>query len=310
MKLPENIHMNFFRYTSRIFPFILFSLLLFASCSRRNTIVVGAKAFTEGYLLGHMAAMVLEDAGYDVEEQFGLATAAMRSALESGQVDLYYEYTGTAYTVYAGGSDQGVMADSARVLRAVRDYDSGSHGLIWLEPLPFNDTYALLMRDSVASSLGIATLSDLARKVNAGDRLRIAVDAEFYERPDGLKALLRHYGFSEQNVVKLDAGLAYTALTSGEVEVSMGYSTDGRIPAFGLRVLGDDRLFFPAYNPAAVVRSELLERKPGVRAALERLNRHLDDETIRRLNAEVDIHHRDPRKVAGRWLGERGIVRF
>jgi len=283
--------------------------LLLLSCERDDTIVVGAKAFTEGYLLGHMAAMMLEDAGYDVEEQFGLATAAMRGALETGQVDLYYEYTGTAYTVYAKGSDPAVMSDSAKVLHAARVYDSAEHGLVWLEPIAFDDTYALLMRDSTAERLGIRALSDLARKVNAGRRLRIAVDAEFYERPDGLKALLRHYGFPERDVVKLDAGLAYEALVKGEVEVGMGYSTDGRIPAFGLRVLEDDRSFFPAYNPAAVVRGDLLERAPAVRTILERLNRHLDGAAISALNAEVDIHHRDPRKVARRWLVQEGLIK-
>lgn len=282
--------------------------LLFASCTRRNTIVVGAKAFTEGYLLGHMAVMILEEAGYDVEEQFGLATAAMRGALETGQIDLYYEYTGTAYTVYAKGSDPAVMTDSARVLQAVRAYDSGSHNLIWLRPIPFDDTYALLMRDSTAERMGLRSLSDLARHIKAGNTTRIAVDAEFYERPDGLKALLRHYELPERNVIKLDAGLAYQALVKGEVEVGMGYSTDGRIPAFSLRVLDDDRSFFPAYNPAAVVRQELLQRDPGVRTALERLNAHLDEATISRLNAEVDIHHRDPRKVAKRWMTELGLI--
>ncbi len=288
---------------------LLLPVLALLSCNRRDTIVVGAKAFTEGYLLGHMAALVLEDAGYQVEEQFGLATAAMRGALESGQVDLYYEYTGTAYTVYAGGTNPAVMSDSARVLEAVRRYDSATHDLVWLEPIPFNDTYALLMKNAASESSGITALSDLARQVNAGKELRIAVDAEFYERPDGLKALLRHYGFPERNVIKLDAGLAYTALKEGEVEVGMGYSTDGRIPALGLKALRDDRNFFPAYNPAAVVRGELLQRAPGVEAALERINRHLDEATISRLNAEVDIDHRDPRKVARRWLAGQGIIR-
>lgn len=288
---------------------LLFLLpLLFASCTRRNTIVVGAKAFTEGYLLGHMAVMILEEAGYDVEEQFGLATAAMRGALETGQIDLYYEYTGTAYTVYAKGSDPAVMTDSARVLQAVRAYDSATHDLIWLQPIPFDDTYALLMRDSTAERMGIRSLSDLARLIHGGNAVRIAVDAEFYERPDGLKALLRHYELPERDIVKLDAGLAYQALVKGEVEVGMGYSTDGRIPAYSLRVLEDDRSFFPAYNPAAVVRQELLLRNPGVRAALERLNEHLDEATISRLNAEVDIHHRDPRKVARRWMMELGLI--
>lgn len=289
-------------------PMAVLLSLLALSCSRGDTVVVGAKAFTEGYLLGHMAVLMLRHAGYDVDEQFGLATTAMRSALESGQVDLYYEYTGTAYTVYAKGSDMATMTDSARVLAAVRRYDSTEHGLLWLAPMPFNDTYALLMERERASELGIRSISDLASALKTGRPLRIAVNAEFYERPDGLKALLRHYNVAEENITKLDAGLIYTALTGGKVDVGMGYSTDGQIQAFDLATLEDDRAFFPAYNPAAVVRSGLLERRPEIRAILEKLNRYVDADAIRKLNAEVDMRHRDPRKVAERWLREKGLI--
>lgn len=283
--------------------FLPVALLL--SCSRDDTIVVGAKAFDEGYILGHIAAQALRDAGYDVREQFGVASAAMRSGLETGQIDLYYEYTGTAYTVYAKGEDKKVMVDSARVLQAVRRYDSAEHGLVWLQPLPFNNTYALLMRDEEAAEKNIATLSDLRDALARGDRMKIAVDAEFYERPDGLKAMLAHYDFPEPDIVKMDAGLIYTALKNGEIDVGMGYSTDGRIPALDLTELRDDRKFFPAYNPAAVVRAETLRRHPGIRNLLERLNRRLTTETIRRLNAEVSMNHRDPRKVAREVRSEK-----
>lgn len=282
--------------------------LLTSSCSRGETIVVGAKAFTEGYILGHMAAMVLERAGYEVEEQFGLATTAMRGALETGQVDLYYEYTGTAYTVYAKGEDQRVMTDSALVLDAVRRYDSIEHGLIWLEPMPFNDTYALLMKRESGSRLDLRTISDLAAAINQGKEIRIGVDAEFYERPDGMKALLARYRFPEKNIRKLDAGLIYKALTEGAIDVGMGYSTDGQIPAFDLMTLDDDLHFFPAYNPAAVVRRSLLDARPEVRRTLELLNRHVDAESIRKLNAEVSMHHRDPRKVVAEWLRRKGLL--
>ena len=282
--------------------------LLFLSCSRDTTIVVGAKAFTEGYILGHMAAMVLEDAGYDVEEQFGLATTAMRSALETGQVDLYYEYTGTAYTVYAKGEDKGVMTDSALVLDAVRRFDREKHDLTWLQPMPFNDTYALLMRRGEASKLGLRSISDLAAAIRSGGEIRLAVDAEFYERPDGLKALLKRYDVPEQGITKLDAGLIYTALTEGKIDVGMGYSTDGQIPAFDLTMLEDDRAFFPAYNPAAVVRTSLLRANPGVQTLLERLNRFITPEAIRKLNADVSMNHRDPRKVAERFLRENSVL--
>jgi osmoprotectant transport system substrate-binding protein len=287
---------------------VLLLSLCTLSCSRSEKIVVGAKAFTEGYILGHMAEMALESAGYDVEEQFGLATTAMRGALETGQVDLYYEYTGTAYTVYAKGEDQRVMTDSGLVLDAVRRYDSTEHDLIWLEPMPFNDTYALLVRGEKGAELGLRTISDLAAGINAGKEIRIGVDAEFYERPDGLKALAARYGFPEKNVTKLDAGLIYKALTEGAIDVGMGYSTDGQIPAYRLVTLDDDLHFFPAYNPAAVVQRSLLARKPEVRAVLENLNRHIDAETIRRLNAEVSMKHRDPRKVVAEWMRGKGLM--
>jgi osmoprotectant transport system substrate-binding protein len=289
-----------------LLPVLLAMLLL--SCNRRESIVVGAKAFTEGYLLGHMAEMLLEDAGFEVDEQFGVASAAMRSALESGQIDLYYEYTGTAYTVYAGGTDPAVMSDSARVLAAVRTYDSAEHGLRWLAPIPFNDTYTLLMRRRSAQERKIGTLSALAAAVNAGTPLTIAVDAEFFERPDGLKALLARYRFPGARVLKLDAGLAYQALVDGKVDVAMGYSTDGRISAYDLISLEDDLRFFPAYNPAAVVRAELLARHPEIASILERLNARLTTDVIRRLNAEVDQEHHDPRNVARRWLVETGLI--
>ena len=136
----------------------------------------------------------------------------------------------------------------------------------------------------------------------------IAVDAEFYARPDGLKALLKHYDVPQKSITKLDGGLIYTALNEGKIDVGMGYSTDGQIPAFDLVTLIDDRSFFPAYNPAAVVREDLIERRPGIRAVLERLNRYVDAEAIRKLNAEVGMNHRDPRKVAERWLREKGVI--
>lgn len=295
--------------TLRLSACILAIAAIALSCNRGETVVVGAKAFTEGYLLGHMGVMVLQDAGFQVDEQFGVASAAMRSALESGQIDLYYEYTGTAYTVYAGGTDPAVMSDSALVLAAVRREDSIRHGLIWLEPMPFNDTYTLLMRRDNAARHHISSLGTLAAAINDGEPLTIAVDAEFFERPDGLKALLARYRFPQAHVLKLDAGLAYQALVDQKVDVAMGYSTDGRIAAYDLLDLRDDLGFFPAYNPAAVVRANLLRSHPEIRTILERLNRHVTTEVIRHLNAEVDQQHHDPRNVARRWLIGEGLIR-
>lgn len=284
----------------RLLSFLLIPLLI--ACSDDETIVVGAKAFDEGYLLGHIAAERLRDAGYKVEEQFGLASSAMRSGLESGQVDLYYEYTGTAYTVYAGGTDEEVMVDPERVFHAIHDYDSIEYDLIWLRPMSFNNTYALLKRRSDSDMSEVSSLSDLGAAVESGYDLTIAVDAEFYERPDGLKAMIARYDMPDVDVVKMDAGLIYSALAEGEIDIGMGYSTDGRIEALDLATLGDDRAFFPTYNPAAVVRKKTLRRHPEMRRILEDLNAHMTTEEVRRLNAHISMLHHDPRNVARKWL--------
>jgi len=279
------------------------------SCDTDVRVVVGAKAFTEGYLFGHMIALVLAEAGYRVDEQYGLASAAMRGALETGQVDLYVEYTGTAFAVYAHGTDRDVMTDSAMVLAAVRRYDSVEHDLIWLRPLAFENTYALVAQRTRATALGVKNLSELAAALNEGKDVRLAVDAEFFERPDGLKALAAEYGMPLHNVRKMDAGLIYEGVRSGAIDVGMGYSTDGRIDAFNLVVLADDRHFFPAYHPAIVVRHDVLRRHPGLPSAVECLHRLLDAPTMRRLNSLVDIHHHDPRRVARDFLMEKGVLR-
>lgn len=282
--------------------------VVLSACSRPETVVVGAKAFTEGYLLGHMAVMLLQNEGLDVEEQFGVASAAMRSALESGQIDLYYEYTGTAYVAYHGQSNRSVMIDSTAVLGAVRELDSVKHDLRWLTPLGFDNTYALLMRSSEAEQLGIATLSELGGHLAKETSLTIAVDAEFYERADGFRQLSDLYGLESATVMRMDAGLIYQALAHDRIDVGMGYATDGRIAAFDLHVLEDDEEYFPKYHPAPVVRAEVLHRHPQIAHVLLRLNERLDAETMRRLNAEVDVHHRDPRKVARRWLQAVGLI--
>lgn len=293
---------------ARLTVVTVLSAIAFLSCSRSGKIVVGAKAFTEGYLFGHMVELLLEDAGYDVEEQFGLASAAMRGALLTGQVDVYVEYTGTAYAVYAHGDDRNVMVDSARVLAAVRQYDSLENGLAWLRPLPFENTYVLLARKDRASELGLKTLDDLARYMREREDLVVAVNAEFHERADGMKALAAEYRMPLERVTKMDAGLIYEGVNTGAIDIGMGFSTDGRISSFDLAVLVDNRHFFPAYHPAAVVRRELLKQHPDIAGVIERLNGVLDAHTMRRLNGLVDIDHHDPRKVAGEFLAKAGLI--
>lgn len=272
-----------------------------------KTVTVGGKNFTEQYLLSNMAKLLLEHAGFQVEDRWGVGSTVARRSLEAGQTDLYYEYTGTAYTVYHKQSDPEVMNDPKRVYEWVKRADA-EQGLVWLPPLPFNNTYTIMMRREEARKRGVESLSDL-RKVVPGDFV-IGVGAEFYERPDGLKKMAQVYGLDlgQDNVRKMDLGITYRALREGQVDAAMGFATDGRIAAFGFVTLRDDKDFFPVYNPAPVVRKPVLEAHPEIADVLAPLTGRLDTDTMRALNARVDLEHRQAEKVAEQWLKEQGLL--
>lgn len=275
------------------------------------SVVVGGKNFTEQYILAELAKQVLEAGGFQVTTQTGVGTAVARRALLNDQIDLYYEYTGTAYTVFYKKSDRSVMTDAQRVYQWVKKHDADK-GLVWLEPVKFNNTYALMMREKQAAKLGIAAISDLADYINRSPgRLVVGVDAEFWERPDGFKPLMKHYDFrvSYGKVRKMDPGLLYKALREGDVDVSMGFATDGRIDAFGFILLEDDRNYFPVYSPAPVIRSAILETHPRIADILAPIAENLETEEMRRLNAAVDVSHQEVQAVAANWLQREGILR-
>jgi osmoprotectant transport system substrate-binding protein len=267
-------------------------------------IVVGGKNFTEQYLLPELAKDLLTKHGFDVKLETGVGSVVARKSLENGQIDLYYEYTGTAYTVYYKQGDRAIMTDPQKVYQWVKKADV-KKGLIWLEPVKFNNTYTLMMRKAQAEKLRIKSISDLSKYVNEHpDKLIIGVNAEFWERPDGFKPLMKHYGFKVpyDKVKKMDSGLVYKALKDKSVNVSMGFATDGRISAFGFVNLVDNKSYFPAYNPAPVIRKEMLDRYPEIRDILKPIAETLTTEQMQQLNAAVDVEHKDVSGVAKKWL--------
>jgi osmoprotectant transport system substrate-binding protein len=273
-------------------------------------IVVGGKNFTEQYLLAELAKYLLEDAGLDVELETGVGSAVVRRSLENGQIDLYYEYTGTAYTLYYKQSDREIMTDPKRVYEWVKEAEAET-GLIWLEPVDFSNTYTLMMRKTQAGKLGIETISDLSRYINDHPgELVIGVNSEFWARPDGFKPLMKTYGFRVpyDKVRKMDSGLVYKALKEKSVDVSMGFATDGRIAAFGFVMLEDDKDYFPVYNPAPVVRKEVIENHPEIRDTLRPIAAELTTEEMQQMNAAVDVEHKDVRGVARQWLEGKGLL--
>ncbi len=267
--------------------------------------VVGSKNFTEQLILGHMLADVIEaHTDLEVDRRFCLGgTMICHGALVGGEIDLYPEYTGTGLTTVLHRQP---LADADTVLDTVRRQYERQFDARWLAPFGINNTYAIAVRRADAEEHGWTTVSDLEP---AASRLTAGFTAEFAARPDGYLGFRRTYGFRFGRVVDLDAGLMYDALQDGAVDVIAAFATDGRIAAYDLVLLDDDRRYFPPYAAAPVVREETLRRYPELAPALSRLAGVLDNATMRQLNLEVDEHGLSPEEVARGFLEARGLVR-
>ena len=269
-------------------------------------ITVGGKNFTEQQILSSMTTQYLEGLGYDVENRAGMGSAVLRQAQENGQIDLYWEYTGTSLINY---NDVTERLSPEETYQRVKELDA-EKGLVWLEPSEANNTYALAMREEDAEERGIATLSDLAQAINEGEDLTFALNAEFYAREDGWRPLQQAYDFrvDREDVKRMDSGLVYPALRDGDVEVGLVFATDGRIPAFDFRVLQDDQGYFPAYALTPVVREETLEANPELAEQMNTLSGLLDDETMAELNARVDVERKTIEDVAHNFLENNDLL--
>jgi osmoprotectant transport system substrate-binding protein len=278
----------------------------FATGAMAQEIVVGGKNFTEQLLLAEMTAQLLEAEGFDVEKRDGLGSTVLRQAQESGQVDVYWEYTGTSLVTYNGVEER---LDAEETIARVRELDA-EKGLTWLEPSEANNTYAFAVREDDEETADVQSLSDLAAAFNEGEGLDLAVNAEFPRRPDGLPGLEEHYGFDvgRRNLQSMESGLTYQALNEDQVDAALVFATDGRIQAFDFRVLEDDEGFFPNYAVAPVVRTETLEENPGLREPLEALSAALDNETMQQLNGRVDVEQQTIEDVAAEFLTEQGLI--
>ncbi|APX92698.1 glycine/betaine ABC transporter substrate-binding protein [Halomonas sp. 1513] len=279
---------------------------LTAASANAADLVVGGKSFTEQQIIASMTAQYLDALGYDIDSRIGMGSAVLRQAQENGQVDLYWEYTGTSLITY---NDISERLNAEETYARVKELDA-EVGLVWLEPSNANNTYALAMRADDAKERGIVTISDLAAAINDGEALTLASNVEFYARDDGLRPLQEMYEFEfgRRNVSRMDTGLTYPALRDGEVEVSVVFATDGRIPAFDLRVLEDDLDYFPAYALTPVIRAETLEEFPELEEQLNALSALLDDATMAELNARVDVERETIERVAEAFLEEHDLL--
>lgn len=279
--------------------------LVVALPAKASELVIGGKNFTEQQLLTEITSQYLSKQGYDIERRAGMGSSVLRKAQESGQVDLYWEYTGTSLLNYNKVKEK---VPAGEVYNRVKALDE-KKGLVWLNPSDANNTYALAMRRADAQKRGISTLSDLADAVNSKSGLVLAVNAEFYARKDGLKPLQKAYDFKfpRKDIKRMDTGLTYTALKENQVDVALVFATDGRIPAFDFVVLKDDQNYFPEYAITPVVRQDALAANPKLANQLNQLSAKIDNTRMSDLNARVDVKRQSIEQVASDFLQENGL---
>jgi glycine betaine/choline ABC-type transport system substrate-binding protein len=283
-----------------------------AGLFRPADITIGGKDFTEQSVLCEMMAILIEentDLRVDRRPFLG-GTMVCFNGLRGGELDAYAEYTGTGLVNILG---RDAMSDPNETLSVVRQAFTEEYNLTWLEPFGFNNTYTLTMRREQAEELGIRTFSDLARHITSGNepQLTAGFTFEFLDRPDGYRGLCEAYGFEFIDEPRgFDPGLMYKACADGELDVICAFATDGRIAAFDLVTLEDDRQFFPPYYAAPLIRNETLEAHPELRDLLNQLGGLIDDETMQQLNYQVDRkdNPRRARDVAREFLIEQGLI--
>lgn len=283
---------------------VLVTSVLLVSCGGggRDHLVVGSKNFTESDLLGEIVAQHIERrTGLTVDRRFHLGgTFVCHQAITSGKIDLYVEYTGTAYTAVLKYPP---VHDADTVYRTVEAEYGRRFGLAWGKPFGFDNTFAILVRRADAVREGLSRISDLAR---VAPRWRAGFGYEFFERPDGLAGLAKTYGLRFAAApTAMDLGLTYRALADRTVDVIAGNSTDGQIAALDLVALEDDRAYFPPYVAAPVIRAAALAAHPALGRALDELGGKLSNTDMRRLNALADVEHRDIAAIARDWLAAK-----
>ncbi|WP_129661039.1 glycine betaine ABC transporter substrate-binding protein [Rothia halotolerans] len=278
-----------------------------------ENLVVTSKNFTEQIILGKIAVLTGDAAGFDVQDLTNVpGSQPVRNLMTTGDADVTIEYTGTAWLTYMG-HEKGIP-DKQEQWQAVHDEDLGN-GLTWGAPGTLNNTYAMAVRSDYSEANGITKLSDMA-KVPVEDRT-LCVDSEFNSRSDGLNPMLSAYGIErgtpegvpDSNIAILDTGTVYSATAGGETcNFGEVFTTDGRIDALDLTVLEDDRSFFPAYNASAVLNTEFLDQYPELEDRYNEVVARLTDEKMRDMNLKVDVEGQDPAQVAFDWMVEEGFI--
>ena len=281
--------------------------LCITGCSggEKKSVVVASKPHTEQFILAEMISQLIEKhSQIKVERKFGIGggTANIHPAMVKGEIDIYPEYTGTGW-LYVLKREP--LADAQEVYQKVSDEYHRQFNIKWLGMYGFNNTYALAVPKELAEKWHLETFSDLAQYSN---RMTLGAEYDFFEREDGYNGMVRAYGFQFKGRKDMDIGLKYEAIKSGQVDVINAFSTDGQLQQYQMKVLRDDRNYFPTYYAATLVREETLKKFPELENVLNRLRGQINDQEMTEMNYQVEIAKKEPAAVAKQFLQRKGLL--
>ncbi len=290
---------------SKYYYILITAVLFWSGCSNsKNIITIGSKNFTEQIILSEIMTQLIEkDTDLKVKRKFNLGgTFICFNALKQGEIDIYPEYTGTGLTAIL---KKNVINDKDKAYKIVKKEFEEQYDLIWLKPFGLNNTYTITIRKEQSENLNINTISDLKKYEN---KLKSGFTAEFMERPDGYKGLIKKYNLNFNiSPAELDPGLMYKAVKENEVDIICGFATDGRIPAYNLQVLKDDKKYFTPYYAAPVVRKEIIVKYPQINAILNKLNNLITDKEISKMNYRADQEGIKIKKLAKQFIKNNNL---
>jgi osmoprotectant transport system substrate-binding protein len=273
----------------------------------KSKIIVGGKPFTEQLLLVQIMAQLLSNkTNHEIEVKEGLGSSqVLLQALKDDNIQLFADYTGTGYINILKNALKSDDSPETIYNKTKEGYEK-QFGFTWLKPIQYSNTFTLIMKSEKAKKLNVITFSEL---VKAAPELVLGSDAQFFERADGFKGLQEKYGFKFKNHKEMDIGIAYKAIFEDQIDVLVGYGTDGRIPSYNLTILKDDKGYFPPYFPAPILKMEFLKNNPEVGEVLNLLADKLDEKTMAELNAKVDVDKKEPKDVAKEFLTKSGLIK-
>lgn len=285
---------------------LIFMISVSVGCNKvEKKVVIASKPHSEQYILAEMLTILIEEnTDIEVEKKLGIGggTSNIHPAMLKGEIDIYPEYSGTGLLFVL---KEDLITDPDELFLEVKKRYEEEFGILWLDIYGFNNTYALAVKNETAVKYGLKNYDDLAKVSN---QLIFGAEYDFFEREDGFNGLKKIYPLNFKDTKEIDIGLKYQAIGSGQVDVINAFSTDGLLKEFGLKVLEDNKNFFPAYQAATLIREETLEKYPELKSVLNKLAGKISDDEMILLNYYVEKEKQDPADVARDFLKEKGLI--